>query len=44
MDIRLSQESYLITIGIEEKTLNEIIENEILNINEKILKLIRGRR
>ena len=39
MDIRLSQENYLVV----EKTLNEIIENEILNINEKILKLIRGR-
>ena len=38
MDIRLSQENY----SVIEKTLNEIIENEILNINEKILKLIQG--
>ena len=31
MDIRLSQENYLVI----EKTLNEIIENVTLNINEK---------
>lgn len=39
MDIRLLQENYLVI----EKILNEVIENTILNINEKILKLIQGR-
>lgn len=39
MDIRLSQENYLVI----EKISNEIIENVILNINEKLLKLIQGR-
>ena len=39
MDIRLSQENYLVI----EKISNEIIENVTLNINEKLLKLIQGR-
>lgn len=40
MDIRLSQENCLVTIDIEEKMLNEIIENVTLNVKEKLLKLI----